>query len=389
MTSCIQAGSLLAYSAEWSRAEGVLVEALGLLQEMNEVGTARHIGVLWRLADLRARQGLLQDASELIHQAIIDLESAGLHCNCEPTASKTLVYKGISMKSQEDSGKIKIYSPRQNLKLPAVDQRREYASLLRSYGELLDSQGRIVEALQQYEQARCVYEILGDHGKCEAHASLLLQLSICHSRRGQHDLANELLTESLSMFTECGLSSQSPSVAGILIAQGRLALAQGRSEEALEIFQNARRAHDVMGATRNLSYCRLLLTTALCYMEMGGVSAVDAADEVLEEARVGLDEIGATGRLEFTTLPMFAGKALLERGLCEEALPKLQEARIAFESAGAESAPEYAWLLLVTGRCLLKLGCHAKAMDLFYLSQEAYQAAGAGDAFAQLALRGV
>jgi len=350
VSTCIQAASLLGECAEWSRADAVFCEARLALEAKGEAGSAQHIHVLSSLANLRLEQGQLEEAAELMTEALgaLELEVSGIRA--------------------------------------IWDRRLEYASTLRSYGEVKDACGQLTQATQRFEQARGSFETVGamDH---PGYASVLLCLSRCYCRRGQHARAEELVSLAIESSHDKG-GPLTPFAAELLTGQGRICLARGQLIEASELFLRARGAFQDTGSTLKLGYVQLLLLLVFGYLEQGG-EALNLVEALFEEAQLVLQEIGATSRLEYTTLPMYRGKLLLEQGWPEQALPEFEAAKAAFDHAGCLETPEFAWLLLVTGRCQLQLGNTAAALELFAESQSAFEAGDAADAFAQLVLRNV
>eukprot|EP00931_Biecheleriopsis_adriatica_P040519 TRINITY_DN23220_c0_g1_i1.p1 TRINITY_DN23220_c0_g1~~TRINITY_DN23220_c0_g1_i1.p1 ORF type:complete len:736 (+),score=166.09 TRINITY_DN23220_c0_g1_i1:49-2256(+) len=347
VSTCIRAASVLAASAEWSRADAVLSEARLSLETSGDAGTAYHIHVLSSLANLRSEQGLLEEAAELMAEALTAIEA------------ETSSLRGL------------------------WDRRLEYASLLQSFGDVKDARGQLKQAVLLFEQAKNTYETVSakDH---TGYASVLLRLSGCCCRRGQLARATELLDMAMATAAEGPLT---PSTAELLMAQGRLCIAKGCFAEASELLRSAKKAFQNTGATRKLGFAQLLLMLGFSFLE-GGAAMVEA-EQCFNEAREVLEEIGATSRLEYTSLSMYFGKLLMLRSRPEEALPHLKDAKAAFEQAACVETPEFAWLLMVLGRCHLQLGNTSAAMELFADSQSVFERADAGDAFAQFVLRNV
>jgi len=118
VSTCIRAASVLAASAEWSRADAVLSEARLSLETSGDAGTAYHIHVLSSLANLRSEQGLLEEAAELMAEALTAIEA------------ETSSLRGL------------------------WDRRLEYASLLQSFGDVKDARGQLKQAVLLFEQAK-------------------------------------------------------------------------------------------------------------------------------------------------------------------------------------------------------------------------------------------
>merc|ERR1719401_3076861 len=162
-------------TADWARAEAILVAARDALEDAGAAGSHSHLALLRHLADLRKRQGRFQEAAEIMQQVTAALE----------------------VEHDEGEGKTRL--------LQAIWRRRmEYAEALRSAAETQNFLGQLVPAVNLFEQAQNAYQTAGDSSS-PAYVALLTQLGGCLCRQGRHAEAEDLLASATAVLEAGGL----------------------------------------------------------------------------------------------------------------------------------------------------------------------------------------
>jgi len=343
--------NLLMAAADWEGAEAILEAAKGALESAGAEGSLGHMALLRHMADLRNRQGLHEEAAELIGQVT---EAMAPCIEREPSGPLS-------------SGWIR---------------RREFAAALRTAAETENLRGRLAAAVPLFERAKSVFDYAGASGTLE-YTSLLAELGDCLCRQGRDAEAEELLSDAAEVLDDGHVTPEDGEVLKVL---GRCRLLQGRLEEASDLLIRSRRIFEDTGSSRSASYAELLVLLGTASLEGG---APEEASELFDWAQGVMEVIGAVSRAEFLQLPMHFGRVSLAQGQPEEAMELFAQAREAMEGGGLGETPEFAWLLLATGKCHLAAGNAADASALVEQSRALFAAAGASNAFARLVLASV
>jgi eukaryotic-like serine/threonine-protein kinase len=220
---------------DYDEAEPLFREAVRLNREVPDASAADLAGSLQRLGDLLFRDGRLDEASMVLHEAI---ELATL-ANDQPLLANALNDLGLTEHERGD------YSAAERLHRNALEVRRgalgdrhaRTAASLNNTARALARLNRGHEAEALYREALEIYrDTLGpEHTQV---ANTLTNLGTLLSERGEHDEAIELLTEALRIKRH-RLGDEHPSVANGLNDLGALHAREGRLDRAADMFREA------------------------------------------------------------------------------------------------------------------------------------------------------
>ena len=135
---------------------------------------------------------------------------------------------------------------------PTPDTRHPTPDTIVEQGKSLYNTGQFSKSIQALQQAASTFEATGERLR---QAMTLSNLSLAYQQLGQWTQAQAAIAQSLSLLNELNNPSREPILAQTLDVQGRLQLAQGHSQAALETWQQASELYiqldDKAGALRS------------------------------------------------------------------------------------------------------------------------------------------
>ena len=236
-------GALNFQSGYWSDAETGLRDAVDIYRQ---VGSAAGEALsLQRLGVLLTAKGELDEAQECLNSGLVVAERAAMRSHCLT---------------------------------------RLHASLIRNRLAADDKEGLDLSLAEGLEVAK-------RHGDCvTCNALLLPEVAAAEIKRGNIDAADKAAQQLAKTAEEFDSRSWAAMAAQ---ARGRVALAQGNTEEATTLFDNAFTAFNEVGQPYDAARCRRL--QAESRRAAGGKGSKKEADELAAEAQSMFDDIGAPG----------------------------------------------------------------------------------------------
>jgi tetratricopeptide (TPR) repeat protein len=226
-------------------------------------------------------------------------------------------------------------------------------------GRLYRAQGRAKEALQQFADARDLYQASpGDHH--EGLADALLGLSAVYDAEGDHLRAMEAGERALRL-DEQALGTEHPSLIPVLGHMGVLQVVEGRYEDAAATY---RRAIGIGEKTLGPDHAALAPVMSELGQLYGRLGELDEGLRQLEAARRIAERALGPRHADTAAILDAIGTLYLDRGDLPRALAYEQQALDVYESAVGPDHPRVGRCLHHLARTLLDKGEIARGLEV-------------------------
>jgi len=284
--------------------------------------------------------GLMGEASKIniadVKPVIIaDKDKKRIEEKAKPSVTAYEWYsKGLEIEDRDPQTALTYYKK-------AIDISPDYTDALIEAGYVSGSIfNRFSEALGYLSSAEKIFIKRGET-ETEEYASLMNNIGIVYSCKGQPDRALEFYNKSKSTYDTLGLQNTN-NYANLMMNIGIVYRNKGQLDRALESYNKSKSIRHNLGLQNTEGYASLMNNIGLVYWEKG---QLDKALEYYNKSKSIRDNLGLQNTKGYAILMMNIGIVYADKGQLDKALEYFNKSKSKYDTLGLQNTSSYADLL--------------------------------------------